>query len=209
VKTQYHRSITAQALGPHFSQNALKTVIAANLRQDLWQYQIGHDHFHYDNHSFPAGDTYLHELRRSIVEALQHGKAVPARQFFGRLTHAAQDFYAHSNYIALWRENFPRGAPEEIDPLLVVLLSDSRLHSGRIYYPWEVFTFIPALKPCVVPLLPRDSHAWMNFDDPSRPGFDYAYAAAVKRTKLEFERLCQELDPGQIQLWTDLQNCSG
>jgi hypothetical protein len=204
VKTQYHRSITAQALSLHFGQNALETVIAANLGQDAWQYQFGHDHFHYDNNSFATGDAYLDELRRSVMDALQHGEAVPARKSFGRLTHAAQDFYAHSNYIALWRESHPRGE-EEIDPLLAALLTDSRLRSGRIYYPWEVFAFIPVLKPHVLPLLPRDSHAWMNIDDPSRPDFDYAYAAAVKRTKLEFERICQTLSPEQIHMLTGLK----
>jgi hypothetical protein len=204
VKTQYHRSITTRALSSCFSQNALETVIVANLGQDVWQYQIGHDHFHYDNNSFAAGDVYLDKLRRSVMDALQRGEAVPARQSLGRLTHTVQDFYAHSNYIALWRESHLGALPDEIDPLLAVLLSDSRLHSGRIYYPWEIFAFIPMLKPYVMPLLPRDSHAWMNLDDPSRPNFDYACAAAVKRTKLEFESLCQALPPGQNQLLTGL-----
>jgi hypothetical protein len=206
VKTQVHRSITTQALSPHFSQNALETVIGANLGQDVWQYQFGHDHFHYDNNSFAAGDAYIDELRRSIMDALQRGEDVPARQSFGRLTHAVQDFYAHSNYIALWRESHPEAAPNETDPLVAVLLSDSRLRSGRIYYPFEALTFIKVLKPCIVPLLPRDSHAWMNIDDPSRPNFEYAYAAAVKRTELEFERLRKVLSQGQIQLFTEIQN---
>jgi hypothetical protein len=204
VKTQYHRSITAQALGSHFSQNALETVIVANLGQDLWQYQVGHDHFHYDNNSFAAGDAFLDELRRSVMDALQRGEALPARRSFGQLTHAVQDFYAHSNYIALWRESHPGAAPDETDPLLAELLTDSRLHSGRIYYPLEVFAFIPALKRYILPLLPRDSHAWMNLDDPSRPNFDHAYAAAVKRTGLEFERLCQALNAEQIHLFTEI-----
>ena len=206
MKTRYHRIITTQALSSHFSQNALETLIAANLGQDVWQYQVGHNHFHYDNNSFAAGDAYITELRRSVMDVLQRGETVPARESFGRLTHTAQDFYAHSNYIALWRESHPGAAPGEIDPLLAALLSDSRLHSGRIYYPLEIFAFIPMLKSYVVPLLPRDSHAWMNIDDPSRPNFDYAYAAAVKRTELEFERLCQILSPGQIQLLTEFQN---
>jgi hypothetical protein len=204
VKTQYHRSITTQALSPHFSQNALETIVAANLGQDAWQYQFGHDHFHYDNNSFAAGDAYLAKLRRSVTDTLQQGEAVPARKSFGRLTHTAQDFYAHSNYVALWRESHPGAAPDEIDALLAAPLTDSRLRSGRIYYPWEVFAFIPVLKPYIAPLLPRDSHAWMNIDDPSRPDFDYAYAAAVKRTELEFKRICRELNPEQSCLFTGL-----
>ena len=206
MKKQIHCSITRQALSPHFSQNALETIIGANLGQDAWQYQFGHAHFHYDNNSFASGDAYIDELRRSIVGALQRGEDVPARQSFGRLTHAAQDFYAHSNYIALWREGHPEAAPNETDPLIAVLLSDSRRRSGRIYYPLEALTFIKVLKPYIVPLLPRDSHAWMNIDDPSRPNFEYAYAAAVKRTELEFERLCKVLSQEQIQLFTETRN---
>jgi hypothetical protein len=203
VKPKYHRSLTVQALSPYFGKNALETVVVANLGQDAWYYQFGHSHFHYDNNSFAAGNAYIDELRRSVMEALQRGQAVPARQFFGRLTHTAQDFYAHSNYIALWRDSHP-GAADEIDPLLASLLSDSRLCSGRIYYPLEILAFIPVLRPYVLPLLPRDSHAWMNLDDRSRPDFDYAYASAVKRTRLEFERICQALSPEQIQQLTGL-----
>lgn len=202
----YHRSITNRALSPHFSPEALGTVILGNLGQDILPYQIAHDHFHYDSSAFAAGDAYIAELHRSIVDALQRKDAASARTMFGKLTHAAQDFYAHSNYITLWRDSHPEAAPDEIDPLLASLLSDPRLHSGRIYYPLEVFAFIPLLKPYVLPLLPRDSHAWMNIDDPSRPNFDYAFAAAVKRTEFEFERLCGDLSQEQIHLWTNHQS---
>jgi hypothetical protein len=202
MKRRYHRSITSRALSPHFGPGALETVILANLGQDFILYQIGHDYFHYDSNTFAEGDAYLARLRHSIVDALQRGDAVAARKSFGKLTHAAQDFYAHSNYIALWRDNHPEAAPDEIDPLLAPLLTDSRLHSGRIYYPLEIFAFIPLLEPYVAPMLPRDSHALMNIDDPSRTNFEYAFAAAVKRTELEFERLCDGLSQEQIHLWT-------
>jgi len=204
VKVEYHRSLTVQALGSHFSPKALETVIAANLGQDVWWFQFGHDHFHYDNNSFASGDAYLAELHRSALEALQCGEPVLARQFLGRLTHAAQDFYAHSTYITLWLENHPGAAPEEIDPLLAPLFVDPRLRSGRVYYPLEILAFIPLFKPWVLPFLPRDSHAWLNLDDPSRPNFAYAFAAAVKRTRLEYERLCRSLNSEQIHQLTDL-----
>lgn len=203
MRRRYHRSITSWALSQHFSPAALETIILANLGQDFILYQIGHDHFHYDSNTFAEGDAYLAMLRRDSVDALKRGDAIAARKSFGKLTHAAQDFYAHSNYIALWRDAYPETAPDEIDPLFAPFLSDPRLHSGRIYYPLEIFAFIPLLKPYVVPLLPRDSHAWMNIDDPSRPNFDYAFAAAVKRTELEFKHICQSLSQEQIILWLD------
>lgn len=202
MKLRYHRAITGQALEGQLAPAALETIIAANLGQDALPYQIGHDHFHYDSNSFAAGDAYLEEQRRLIADALARGQAVPARQAFGRLTHAAQDFYAHSNYVALWRERNPAAAPDQIRPQLEEVLGDARLCSGRLYYPLEVLSFVPALQPLVLPLLPRDSHAWMNKDDPSRPDFEFACLAAVYRTALEFQRLLESLSPAQATLFT-------
>lgn len=202
MKERYHRALTEEALRPHFAPAALEEIVRANLGQDALRYQFGHDHFHYDNNAFQAGDAYLAQQRRLVLETLQRGgPASTARAAFGRLTHSAQDFYAHSNYVTLWRERFPQAAPEEIEPLLPDLLSDPRLISGRIYPPLEYLTFFPWLAALVIPLLPRDSHAWMNRDDPSRPDFDYAYAAALKRTRLEWQAIHSALTPSAQQAW--------
>ncbi|HTX92124.1 MAG TPA: hypothetical protein VMC09_13000 [Anaerolineales bacterium] len=193
MKTKYHRAITAQALQDDFSPAALEQVIAANLGQDHWlRGQIGHDEYHFDRNAFRQGWSYIEINRAMIRPALEAGQPLQARQALGRLTHAAQDFYAHSNYIPRWLARFSEGsrpAPEQVDPFDRALLEDPGLRSGKLYYPLEVLSFIPALGKYVLPLLPRDSHAWMNLDDPGQgPGFDYAFAAAVKRTRAEFER---------------------
>lgn len=203
MKEKYHRAITEQALRLHFEPAALEEVVRANLGQDVLRYQFGHDHFHYDNNSFAAGDAYIEEQRRTVIETLRSGgPASFARAAFGRLTHTAQDFYAHSNYTALWRERHPGATPDAIDPYLTEVVSDARLISGRIYPPLEYFSFLPLFAPLVIPLLPRDSHAWMNKDDPSRPDFDYAYTAAVKRTKDELQQIRSALAPQQILVFT-------
>ena len=202
MRLQYHRRITTQALEKHVSPAALETIIAANFGQDALCYQFGHDHFHYDNNSFAVGDAYIQAQRRAVMDALARGEARPAWQAFGRLTHAAQDFYAHSNYVGLWRERDPGAAPDQIPPLLAEVLSDSRLHSGRLYYPLGVLSFFSVLQPLVALFLPRNSHAWMNKDDPSRPDFDFAYVAAVKRTELEYQNIVRDLVPAQVALFT-------
>jgi len=202
VKASYHRAITEQALQPYFGSTALETIVAANLGQDAIRYQFGHDHFHYDNNSFTAGNAYLDQLRQLVMDALQRDEAFSARESFGKLTHAAQDFYAHSNYVALWRQLNPQADPDQIHPLLVNLLQDPGLRSGRLYYPLEIFSFFPLSKPYVLPFLPRDSHAWMNKDDPSKADFAYAFAAAVKRTQAEYAALAESLSSSQIALWT-------
>jgi hypothetical protein len=202
MNAENHRRITAQALEKLVSPAALKTIVRANLGQDAIRYQFGHDHFHYDNNAFQAADAYLDQMRRAVLDALVRVEALPAWQAFGRMLHTAQDFYAHSNYITLWRERHPKAAPDQTHPLLAEALTDSRLCSGRLYYPLEFLSFVPILSGIVLPWIPRDSHAWMNKDDPSRPDFDFAYAAAVKRTALEFQNIIQALTPAQFALFT-------
>jgi hypothetical protein len=52
--------------------------------------------------------------------------------------------------------------------------------------------------------LPRDAHGWMNLDSPQRgPNFKYAFQAAVKRTKIEFERTTQDLPEELLVLFVD------
>lgn len=186
-----HAEITRRALGRTFGPAALETVIAANLGQDALRGQLGHDEFHFDNNAFDKSRAYIKEQRALIRPALERGDVDSARQAFGRLTHTAQDFYAHSNYVDLWISCQPDGmtpAPAEIDALDVDLLYSTTLRSGKIYYPLEVLSFVPGLKKLVLPLLPRDSHAWMNLDSAERgPMFEYAFNAAVKRTQYEFD----------------------
>ena len=204
MKVKYHRGITEQALNKQVSSHALEKIIAANCGQDALCYQVGYDHFHFDNNAFQAGNAYLNAMRKLIGLSLAAGQAMKAWQAFGRMLHAVQDFYAHSNYVALWCEHYPDAAPDQIHPLLADVLSDERLHSGRLYYPLEVLSFLPVFRPLVLPLLPRDSHAWMNKDDPSCPGFAFASAAAIKRTAFEFQNIVQSLSSVELALFTNL-----
>ncbi len=203
MKLRYHREITSLALGEFFDSLALEQVIQANLGQDALRFQVGHDHFHYDNNAFEAGDAHLEKLRRATLDALSidhdHGLA---RRSFGQLTHTAQDFYAHSDYVTHWREQNPGAAPEQIAPYPLSPLKGRPLRSGRLYYPLEAFSFIEPLKPLVMPFLPRDSHAWMNKDAPHHPDFDYAFHAAVKHTLLEYQQIVRALSPEQHALFT-------
>jgi hypothetical protein len=201
----YHRAITTQALNGFFSPAALECIILANLGQDHWLYgQIGHPEYHFDQNAFLEGLAYIERNRMIFRSRLEAGDNALARQALGRLTHAAQDFYAHSNYVALWLGRFLPGQPPppaEIDALDEALLKDPDLRSGKIYWPFEPFSWIPGLARIVVPLLPRDSHAWMNLDSPARgPGFAYAFAAAVKRTLYEYQLTVTGLPPSLVSI---------
>jgi hypothetical protein len=195
--TRIHKKIFQRAFaedsqgGKTFSPRALQAIVAANLRQDVLPKQFGHDEFHFDNNVFARSRAYIEEQRTLVKTALESGQVLSAWQAFGRLTHSAQDFYSHSNYVDLWLVCQPNGlhpAPSEIDPLDDTLIENPSLRSGKFYYPLEAFSFVPGLKKLVIPLLPRDSHAWMNLDSEERgPMFDYAFQAAVKRTRVEYD----------------------
>jgi hypothetical protein len=190
--TKYHRKITERALGERFEPAALAQVVAANLGQDRLAGQFGHDEYHFDNNAFEQARTYLQIQRDLIRQAMETGDTLAARSAFGRLTHTAQDFYAHSNYLDLWLARFDgQGHPtsELVDPLDPDLLHSPDLRSGKLYYPWEIMSFVPGIKRFVIPRMPADSHARMNIDSPERGfRFELAFAASVKRTLYEYEQ---------------------
>jgi hypothetical protein len=203
---KYHAEITREALKDLFSDAALKKIVAANLYQDRPAAQIGHDEYHFDNNAFEKGYAYIEEQRALATAALRSNDAASAWAAFGRLTHSAQDFYAHSNYVDLWLSH-QTGAlptPSEIDPVDLTLIDDPALHSGKIYMPLEPFSFIKVLRPLVMPLLPRDSHAWMNLDEPEAgPKFAFAFHAAVIRTRLEFEKTIRDAPDKLVAVFVD------
>ena len=203
----YHKAITRKALKEYFSPQALDEVIAANLGQDNLRGQIGHDEFHFDNNAFEKSYAFIEEQRGIVLTSLERKDVASARAAFGRLTHTAQDFYAHTNYVDMWLAKFDESLPPpaEIDPLVDELIHSPDLHSGKLYYPLEIFSFVPFLKRFVIPLLPKDSHAHMNLDSPEQGmRFAYAFEAAVKRTKFEHWLTLEKITTEQKYLFCDL-----
>ncbi|HEY2982269.1 MAG TPA: hypothetical protein VGJ22_13875 [Anaerolineales bacterium] len=208
-----HAEITRQALETHFSARALTAIIAANLGQDALSGQFGHDEYHFDNNAFEKGRGYIEAQRSLLFSSLNDGDAARAWSAFGRLTHAAQDFYAHSNYVTLWlarnvdsaqplTSTIP--APAKIDPVDPALVTSPDLRSGKLYYPQEAVYFVPGLRKLALSILPRDSHAHMNLDSAERgSNFPYAFAAAIKRTQLEFDLLKTLLAADRFGLFTE------
>jgi len=118
--TRYHVEICQRALSDAFHPTALEVLITANVAQDDLRGQIGHPEYHFDDSAFDAGYAYMEAQRRLVQDSLEMGDEPAAWRAFGRLTHAAQDFYAHSNYLALWLARFPVDsppAPQDVIPL--------------------------------------------------------------------------------------------
>jgi len=142
-----------------------------------------------------------------IVSSLKANHATSAWAAFGRLTHTAQDFYAHSNYIALWLSRLNGKtplAPSEVDPVDLTLLNSPDLRSSRMYYPLDIFYFIRPFRSYALSRIPRDSHAWMNLDSPEQGfKFDYAMQAAIKRTRIEFDKTTLGFSDEMCRLFLD------
>jgi hypothetical protein len=197
---EFHRLMTLDALQDRISQAALNIIINANLHQDSMEGVIAHPEFHFDNSEFIKSQEYLHKQKALLFEALENGEPVLAWQAFGRITHAVQDFYSHSNYVRLWVQNHPDRGNEDIDPLDADIINHPDLRSGRVYSPWEGLAYLPFIGKSLKHLLPRDSHAWMNLDSPeSGPLFRFARSAATKRTRVEFEVLISQLTDNKNQ----------
>ena len=141
-----------------------------------------------------------------VLPALKDGKPLSAWRAFGRLSHTVQDLYAHSNYVDLWLANCDgrNPGPDKIDPLDPGLLSDPWLHSGKVNYLFDALQFFNLLKPSMLKFTSHDSHTRMNLDGPNRPNFPYAFAAAVKRTQLEFTKMADSLPADLRRRFIDL-----
>lgn len=202
-----HNEMTLEALGSRFSPRALEIILAANRSQDSLRNQIGRDEIHFDNNAIDAGNRYIVEQRGHVIASLLSPGVLSAWIAFGRLTHTAQDFYAHTNYITLWLDQFERAqpAPAEVDPVQKSLMRSPSLHSGVIHFPLDVLYFVPFLRKFALSYLPENSHGKMNLDSPAQGDkFAYARAAAVKRTIYEFELLEKILTPEMFAKFTDL-----
>jgi len=204
-----HAKMTRQALDERVSQRALRAIILGNLNQDNLRGQIGHDEYHFDNNAFEKSLAYMDGQRALCISSLKDHKPASAWAAFGRLTHAAQDFYAHSNYVTLWLARYDDAAlpaPLEIDPVDARLVNGPNLRSGKTYYPQEALYFVPGMRKLALSILPLDSHAHMNLDsEASGPYFQFAFSAEVKRTQLEFNRLENSLSPDALALFECLQ----
>jgi hypothetical protein len=187
LNAEYHEEVMQRAVGRRVSARALAAMVAANLGQDSLAGLLRPE-LHFDNSLIARSLAYVEGERRTA--ALASG-ARAGWAAFGRLAHTCQDFYSHSNYVALWLEAWSGSEPapiEAIDGLNPAILTHPRLFTGRVYMPVEALWLFPALRPLVKRLVPRDSHAWMNLDSPEAgPMFQYSIEAAVQRTEAEFD----------------------
>ena len=197
MRQRYHAQLLAETLAAYFSPLALEHITRANVAQDDLLNQLRPE-LHFDNCRFAEALAYIEAQHRCLAQATDSALRWAA---FGRLTHTAQDFYAHSNYVDLWLN--ARGSParpDNIDGLDPQLLTHPDLRSGYFHLWRDFIYYLPGLKRFAKKYLVfKASHEALNLDDESRsPKFAYAMAAARQRTLAEYQRALHALNPEQI-----------
>ncbi|MBP7963603.1 MAG: hypothetical protein KA003_16580 [Caldilineaceae bacterium] len=190
----YHIEIVEKALADRFRPQALEELILANLAQDDLPGLLLHPERHFDNDLIPQALAYIQKEHDQIVAsagAEDGGQSM--RVAFGRLTHTAQDFYAHSNYVDLWLAHhggLDVTAPDQIDGVDPTLLTSPALRTWHFYLWRDGVYYIPIIRELARRIyMAPNSHEANHLDDPSRgPKFAYAMQAAQDRTRQEYER---------------------
>ena len=158
---------------------------------------------HFDNCDFASSLRYIEEQHTLIAET---DDPHAMRRALGRLTHTAQDFYAHSNYVDLWLNQhggLGRTRPGDINGLDPDLHHSPQLRSGWFFWWRDIIYYLPLLRNFAKKYLVfADSHEAMNLDAPrSGPKFWYAIVAAKQRTVAEYHRVVQTLGPERAALF--------
>lgn len=200
--SQYHAAMLTETLAKQFTPVALREIIHANVWQDSPFTLIDHPYIHADESRFAEAQAYIEEQHVLLAKATDP-RAM--RAAFGRLTHGAQDFYAHSNYVTLWLETHrqPNLKPQDIDSADPEILAHPHLRSGNFYWWRDVIFYIPIFKNFAKKYLVfANSHEELHLDDPSRGyKFFFAIEAAKQRTLAEYRRVTQTLTSTQLALF--------
>jgi hypothetical protein len=200
MESKYHAIITRNAVGEYFEPVALDQVIQANMSQDKLIYLLGSKpHFHFDDNKINESLAYVNSLHNSIIKLTDSDSTGKLqREAFGRISHAVQDFYAHSNYVDLWLEEnggVENIEPDKIDGLVDHLLHHPDLNTGDFKIWRDFIYYIPIINNIVKKIyIPKSSHEAMNLDSPERGiKFNYTMAAAQQRTLHEYTRIIKQL----------------
>jgi len=188
--------MTEAAIGQYLVTSDLDVVIRANLDQDSLR-NIFNPIVHFDDSRLVESQQYIAAQRRLAVDRLLAGDRAAALCALGRLLHTRQDFYAHSNWAALWVERqggLEAAIPEEIE-ICLDPTAEAGIMSGRASFFWYFACRLPLIgKWLERSVAPRDSHEVMNLDYPGRgPLFAFALQAATRHSRQEMEALLVDL----------------
>ncbi|WP_238325492.1 HET-C-related protein [Leptospira inadai] len=169
-----------------FSKKDIELVSNANKGQD---YHQGTPKFHFDGAEnfqqiMSGGMKYIEE-QWDLINGEKSTKN-EILQAFGRIAHAIQDFYSHSNYVELYLKNVgdPEGkvvSPVDV-PTFFEAMTSANLQSFRDILIKELRTGVFSVSNHFMGTEDPNDHYNMNHDDPSRPRHGFARSAAARDT---------------------------
>lgn len=133
MKVSIHKNITRTALKEELSKSALDFVCEANEESDAL-YNQSNSAQHFDDSKIKEGLTFIKKLEKALLSELtsvpsytgkvREGRFLVALYALGRLLHAIQDFYSHSNWVnhtgpvcPIWNEKIDM--PNRVDKNLL------------------------------------------------------------------------------------------
>jgi RHS repeat-associated protein len=134
-KIGVHERLTAQAVRRLGGNDVIVDVInSGHVEADLSSHQFDAGQ-HFDTMAFSEGLSLIRKLQREIRRTKFEGNAL---MLLGRMIHAQQDFYAHSDYVEIWTLHPPPVAVPYQIPLWDGSLKARGFHlrSGR-FWPWQ------------------------------------------------------------------------
>jgi len=196
MNSYFHTLITIDALAENFSENALKEILRANVKQDSIIGQVFHNEYHYDNNKISFSHQFIQDQKLKCIQAISKSAVKSARRAFGRLIHTAQDFYAHSNYAMLLSLATPgmESHVPLVDCVNPEIMNSKDLRSHKVYFPLDHLSIIPFFAKQLKKYAPYDSHLRMNLDTPlSGKLFVLVYGLAVQRTREELLSIISQI----------------
>lgn len=199
--SRYHIEITKRSLGAFFTFSSLRDITHANVAQDSIASLFGVEaRRHVCDCTVGESLAYIAEEHALIVELSQQpGTESKQRAALGRLLHTAQDFYAHTNYVAIWAATQGQDVLQKgLDALGVDGLGTNAIDPTLFSHPalqiaewvsWrEPLYYIPGLGALLRRFwLPTSSHEAINLDSPKQGVYFYlAMAIARQRTLKEY-----------------------
>lgn len=196
--TPLHEEISEAHLSSLLTPDEVRVVERANRGQDDLIRGQNHSEYHFDNGQIKEGFEFIQGQYALIAKT---GDKEEALQALGKILHAQQDFYAHTNYIELYREHFLADHHRTPQPSEIPLYEEARrdpsfagqlaaqLRSGHFSRLEFVLKDLPNLNQ------DPNSHEKMNKDNPSRPLYPEAKDLAERQTKKEVEKF--------LELWRE------
>lgn len=171
----YHRQMVRRVLRKlGVGDTCIECAVAGNEGQDSPAGQTRTD-FHFDGCDFSGGARYIEEQWQEVDRLIEAGCQKNICEIFeawGRLTHAIQDFYAHSNWIELGNDDLWD-------------LDAEKIPEGLCSGIWVLSAFVCRIEGKQCP-----THAVLDHDDndiskdePGRPNFGRAVRLAYKHTR--------------------------